>query len=831
MHPSLILLITLAVSCVAAADPAVLADRGNALMPIVVSKQASQRQHELASELAGHLERISGAEFEVTAGNASAGIVLGITEQFPMPKWREALAIRGWDGREAYGIRTSTRRVLCLGSTDEALDRAITHLLEEIGCRWFSPNPAWHIVPKLDRVTVDLDLTERPALIHRLIWWDGYRWDGQVTADFQRWIRRNRMGGGFDVRCGHAWQRILRKCRGAFHRHPKSDMHPEYRALQAIERGTNKFCVSNPGLVRLCKRYAIERLTENPELDMVSMEPSDGGGHCQCAQCRAIGPANERVHWLTNEVAKAVAQACPGKLVGSHAYSFHSEPPSFKMEPNVYVDITAGFTRGRFTFLELIDEWAKHVRNLGIYEYLGIWAWNRDLPGAPRGANLAYLAERIPYYIERGARSMRCESGTNYAPSGLGYLVASRLMWDPEANVQAICDDFYQRAFGPAADTMRGYYERFDGGNRPLVGDHLLALAHRDLAEASRLAAHHSEVLRRLDDLKLYLHYVGLIRELDATPDGQARLDVVYRILNFAYRTRHRYIVHSSGIRGRSEHRMLLGKMKQPEGWNWRKLGDKTAWYVGGDYTHEETERIFQEGLARHAVQQFQERVFGGELVRAGLGPAPDAAPEPMTLRRSHRFAMLSEAGEPLAFRLLTGLYPQNRHMNPTRWQVTDVGGDEIASGRLPLDGEWHDLSVPVPRPGQYCCRVWDGAGGWGVDCGAAKPFVWAPERGDQVFSVGKLSDVYFYVPIGTRKVAYYVEGSDHRLLDAAGREMAQVASGPANTVLIPVPKGSDGQAWRIRGLASKRLWLLNCPNHFATRSENLLIPRELAER
>ena len=78
------------------------------------------------------------------------------------------------------------------------------------------------------------------------------------------------------------------------------------------------------------------------------------------------------------------------------------------MEPNVYVDITAGFTRGRFTFLELIDEWAKHVEALGIYEYLGIWSWNRDLPGAPRAANLAYLAERIPYYIRQGVYAARC---------------------------------------------------------------------------------------------------------------------------------------------------------------------------------------------------------------------------------------------------------------------------------------------------------------------------------------------------------------------------------------------------------------------------------------
>ena len=37
-------------------------------------------------------------------------------------------------------------------------------------------------------------------------------------------------------------------------------------------------------------------------------------------------------------------------MVGLYAYNDHCEPPSFALEPNVYVQSTAGFIRGQYTF-------------------------------------------------------------------------------------------------------------------------------------------------------------------------------------------------------------------------------------------------------------------------------------------------------------------------------------------------------------------------------------------------------------------------------------------------------------------------------------------------
>ena len=85
------------------------------------------------------------------------------------------------------------------------------------------------------------------------------------------------------------------------------------------------------------------------------MEPSDGVGLCQCDECKKLGGDSEQAFFLANVVAHAVKKEYPGKMVGLYAYSSHSEPPSFALEPNVYVQLTVGNNYGQFTFDELLD--------------------------------------------------------------------------------------------------------------------------------------------------------------------------------------------------------------------------------------------------------------------------------------------------------------------------------------------------------------------------------------------------------------------------------------------------------------------------------------------
>jgi len=150
-----------------------IAKNGKARLPIVISSRASLSTKGVAAELAQYLKRISGADFAVTNGDGQAGIVLGTLAEFPEPELSEALKIvNAFDGREAYAIRTQPKRLLLLGATDQGASHAAFRFLEELGVRWFFPAKEWEIVPKLETVRFDRNITDRPSILSRVIWFE-----------------------------------------------------------------------------------------------------------------------------------------------------------------------------------------------------------------------------------------------------------------------------------------------------------------------------------------------------------------------------------------------------------------------------------------------------------------------------------------------------------------------------------------------------------------------------------------------------------------------------------------------------------------------------------
>lgn len=330
-----------------------LATDGRAEHPVVISPKAGETVRQVAAELAEYLTRMTGATFEVTEGDGSRGIVLGTLADFPVADLAEPLKIRNtYDGREAYAIRTGRDRLLLIGATELGASHAAFRLLEHLGCRWFFPAEEWEIVPSKPTLTVALSESDRPALLARRIWWGyGFFDRDRCLKDYQAWARHNRMAASMTISCGHAWQTIIAQNRQVF------DAHPEYLALVDGKRQGPQLCASNPEVRQLVRAYALEEFRKHPDRDMVSLETSDGSNHCQCEGCVRLGSISDRVFGLANEVARAVAAEYPGKMIGLYAYNDHCEPPSFQLEPNVYVQSTAGFIRGRYTFDELTELW------------------------------------------------------------------------------------------------------------------------------------------------------------------------------------------------------------------------------------------------------------------------------------------------------------------------------------------------------------------------------------------------------------------------------------------------------------------------------------------
>jgi hypothetical protein len=129
------------------------------------------------------------------------------------------------------------------------------------------------------------------------------------------------------------------------------------------------------------------------------------------------------------------------------AYASHSEPPAFPLEANIFVELAAGFTYGQRNTGELADLWPKAVRHFGFYDYYSAYQEDRDSIPAGRGASVDYVTSHIRcYYSKHAGIALTAESGANWGASGRGYYIASRLMWDPDADAGTLVADFYEKA-------------------------------------------------------------------------------------------------------------------------------------------------------------------------------------------------------------------------------------------------------------------------------------------------------------------------------------------------------------------------------------------------
>ncbi|MBE0536333.1 MAG: DUF4838 domain-containing protein [Phycisphaerae bacterium] len=796
-----------------------LAADGKAAMPIIVAERAGDTVRGVADELAEYLRRITGAEFPIRTGSGAHGLVLGTLADFPDPSLNEALQIRNTcDGREAYAIRTDADRIRLIGATDLAVSHAAFRLLEHIGCRWFFPAKEWEIIPSRPMLVVDLNETDRPAILSRRIWW-GYgffnRQEKRCQSDYEVWARHNRMASSRQIRCGHAWQSIIADNKAVF------DVHPEYLALVDGQRRGPQLCVSNAAVRTIAAAWALNQFKKNPTLDMVSMETSDGSDHCQCADCASMGSISDRAFGLANEVARHVAKDFPGKMIGMLAYNDHCEPPSFKLEPNVYVQSTAGFIRGRYTFDELMELWPAFCSNTGFYEYLSVWLWDFDMPPGGNGANLKHIQQRIRRYAEVGATSIDCESGNNWGPHGLGYYLANKLMWNPEADTDALLADFYEKAFGPAAGAVQRYYERLDKGNGPLISEHLLALSLRDLDEASRLAANRPDIQARLDHLKQYQHYVRLRWEYDRAGDMDAKRTLALQIFTHVYRTRYSYMNHWAAMLYDWTPK-AAAEFDEPT-WSFREPSN--PWKIDTPCTHEETDAAFRQDMLRFQPQTVEERTFSRDLVRAGLvSPSPVASSQ--KYQGKARYAFCSTDGEPLNCVITTGLIAWYRDRPDAGFVLTDAQGNELHKGRLPQDGNELPLTLNVPRPGIYWLEVDDQAAGWGIRASAGAPVCLALQRASSPSHMGHMQPMYFYVPAGTQQIHYYWKGGPHEVYGPDGVLLHQTETS-GRFITIDVPPGADAKAWSIRKLALGHLWFFNIPNYLAASPDALLIPTD----
>ncbi len=787
--------------CAASAQAAevAIAKDGQARLEITIAPGEPEAVKAAAAELAAALGRITGGTFTIREGTESAGLVVGTGDHWPgqLPEpVTEALF-----AREDYRLQTTEQAIFVIGRTPMGVSNAVWDLLHRLGFRHFFPGEIWEVWPSRPNLAVALDTFEHPAWYSR-----AFRFLPREGVDVETWAKRNRLQPGFQLRAQHMYEALIKRNRAHFERHPQ-DRIPAPKDV--------KLDPSSPTLLALAVEDSLRLLRKHPDWESLSMEPSDGGNWR--ADSPLGTPSNQAVT-LANHVAAALREALPERRVkiGMLAYHLHSPPPTVPVDKDVIVRIATAFLEGGYTAEALLEGWRAQGAATGITEFMSIWSWSLGLPGNARAADIGYLAESAARFHTLGARHWNAQATGSWGPDGVGYYLMSRLLWFPAdaPRVPELLEDFYQSAFGRAAEPMRRFYEagifksRSALFSEPLVGE-----LYRCLQEAWG-REEDATVRARLGELAIYVRYLELVlaargstgSERSEAMEAMARLVADHRespMLNMTLPPRR------SPVPGAPLPEVEAAA--RPSG-----LEERLRWV--------------ETGAQRYPALPFTPVAFAGEAlpVEGGEDAATERTAE-VELIGANRLA-LHAAAAPATFHFTVrgGLLYRTR--GPVRLRLFAAANpnvaEPVAEAELAADGVSRKVALSSPYPGPHRLELADGSGGTALSWPAGQR-VALPAAAEEAatFTSRFRHSLRFYVPRETEVVGGYSARPVGRLLFPDGSVALDFATrkGPGY-FSVAVPPEMAGRCWAFADAdGGKRL--LTVPPWFAREAGELLLP------
>jgi len=364
--------------------------------------------------------------------------------------------------RDAYMVVVEEDRVMLAGPTSWSTYWAVCQFLEDyVGVRWLIPGPLGEDVPKHDSITVPCGThSYSPAILSRL-------WSGAGHGGI--WSLRQRIHGRYAFH--HNLLRIFPPEK-YFEDHPEYyPVHNGVRYRPGEEDHSWQPCMTDPGGIQVAADAARAAFEQNPDLESFSYGINDGHGYCECPNCKAVdrpvpawhGFSGEKSYlyysWL-NRVAENLEQDYPDKMLGCLAYSaVILPPPGLKLHRNIIPYLTSNRADYWEPGFKAQDEhmlawWSQSANQMGIYDY----AYGMGF-AIPRIYNHLFQ-EAIQFAVAHKVKGFYAEVYPNWGLDGHKLYVMSRILRDPNVDIDAITDDWNERMFRDAAEPMKKYFAR-----------------------------------------------------------------------------------------------------------------------------------------------------------------------------------------------------------------------------------------------------------------------------------------------------------------------------------------------------------------------------------
>lgn len=453
--------LAIAVGCLAPpARAVVLVAQGQPRAVIVVPPDAPAQRRDSATLLQRYVRQSTGAELPI-AGQAEAALAIHLGRSAVVDQHVPDLGALDDDG---YVIQSVGADGLILaGPTEWGTEFAVVEFLERyVGVRWLLPGELGTDVPKQPTLAVPaVNLRHEPVFFSRLM-------SGLRGAQQGEWARRNRMHGR--VSFHHNLLKLF----------PPSqyfETHPEFFPILKGERYRPSSDedprwqpnFSAPGIVDEAVRNIKEYFRTHPEATSYSLGINDGRAYDESPESLAretgkqnllgIRDVSDSYYRWANEVVTEVLKEYPDKWFGCLAYSNVIEPPeNLKVHPRIIPYMT--YDRMKWVKPELREEgerltkeWQAQSPTLGWYDYAY---------GSPYCVPRVYFHQMAAYLRFGAAHGVKAHYAELYPNWGEGpkpYLYL-KLQWDPQADVDALLEDWYRRCGGDAAAPLLAEYYR-----------------------------------------------------------------------------------------------------------------------------------------------------------------------------------------------------------------------------------------------------------------------------------------------------------------------------------------------------------------------------------
>ena len=469
-------------------------------LAVVLGGNAGETEVFAGQELQRYLEKITGAKVPMGPKAPDDVVVLAIQEA-PADKAAEFC-------EEGYRIETTDAGLLLTGGKPRGILYSVYDFLERLGCRWYYMDPEDEVVPQLGTADVisivrsGLKVEESPDFSVRLLEFLIYDLgpDGTPISDLVMkemlpklidWLTKNRMNIiqyaiDHQPECFTHWPHFqaaypeMRKrglsaafaghCLFVFLPPAEFEKHPEWFAMVNGQRTpVGQFCTRNEEAVQFYIANLIKFLRENPDIEYAAPWPMDTGGWCECPLCRDT-PSTDRLMEFGNQVAAELKKAVPNVRFSHFAYYTHLTPPK-EARPDKGTmlticlhsrDLSVPFFDPRTSeeHRESYKAWHDLCRQDGIpmilhekyARHLGLFGIH-PLP-------LPVMQEDCRQFLDQGLVGFELPIAyMGWRTKTFNLHVLAKLMWDVDADVNAIVDDYFARFYGDSAKLMRQAYQ------------------------------------------------------------------------------------------------------------------------------------------------------------------------------------------------------------------------------------------------------------------------------------------------------------------------------------------------------------------------------------